>query len=187
MAPHAARLDLSVLLLALNPDDMRRVLFNVLAGIGALTVAGAATGFAVRSIADSGASGVVLGLNDQPLAAVPVYLDRGSVAIERFVTDADGRFYLPLEAREHNRATWLICAPGGIPMVGTHRARSVGPTTYLYTALADSTWGFYRANGWRGPVPRACPAGTDSMGWRYPASAGRHPSAFTTQEPDWDP
>ena len=164
---------------------MRRVLINILAVIGALNVLGAMTAFAYRRLSDGGAAGVVLGPDERPLAAVPVFLDRGSSAIERFVTDAEGRFRLPLEERELRRATLLICAPGGIPMVDRRDPSQVGPTHYGYSALGDSTWGFYRASGWRGPVPRECPAGTDSMGWRYPASAGKHPAAFTTQEPDW--
>ena len=164
---------------------MRRVLINSLAVVGAVTVLGAATGFALRRVAAGGPTGIVLGPRDEPLVGVPVFLDRGGSAVERFVTDAAGRFRLPLAERELGRAAWLICAPGAIPMVGTRDAGQVGPTTYGYTALGRPTWGFYRATGWRGPIPRACPVGTDSMGWRYPASAGRDPAAFTTEEPEW--
>ena len=163
---------------------MRRMIVNLLAIVGALTLLGTATGFVVRRVADK-TTGIVLGPDNHPFAHVPVFLDRGSWAIERYVTDSAGAFTLPLTRRELHRAIWLICAPGGIPMTGSRMDNQIGPTTYQYTHLPDSTWGFYRANGWRGPIPRECPTGTDTVGWRYPASAGKPSGAFTTTEPDW--
>jgi len=72
-------------------------------------------------------------------------------------------------------------------MVGMRRLAQAGPTTYGYTPLQDSTWVSYRANGWRGPIPRECPRGTDSVGWRYPASSGKPKDAITYTEPHWSP
>jgi hypothetical protein len=163
---------------------MRRLLINTLAVIGAITLLGAVAGFVIDRIARP-TTGIVLGSDDKPLAHVPVFLDRGGVAIERFVTDSAGVFALPLEPREIRRALWLICAPGAIPMVGDRDERQVGPTTYQYGRLSDSTWNAYRAFGWRGPIPRECPKGTDSVGWRYPPSAGKAKYDFTTTEPEW--
>lgn len=164
---------------------MQRFVVNALALFGGFVLVGTLVGAVIGRL-DDGAAGVVLGPGDSRLQGVPVFLDRGrGNAIERVTTDANGRFRLPLERHELRRAVWLICTPGGIPMVGSREENQLGSTTYGYTALGDSTWGFYRASGWRGPIPRECPVGTDSMGWRYPRSAGMHPSAFTAQEPDW--
>lgn len=163
---------------------MKRLVINALAVIGGLTLLGAASGFVIRRVANK-TTGIVLGPDDKPLSRVPVFLDRGGWAIERYVTDDAGAFALPIESREVRRAIWLICAPGGIPMVGDRDEGQIGATTYGYTRLADSTWGFYRARGWRGPIPRECPTGTDTVGWRYPSSAGKPKDAFTTTEPEW--
>ena len=163
---------------------MRRLFINILAAIGALTVLSVVLGFAVRAFA-SGRTGVVLGRDGKPLAHVPVFLDRGSSAIERYLTDSAGTFTLLLASREIRRANWLICAPGAVPMMDSRDDNQVGPVTYEYTALSDSTYGEYRAFGWRGPIPRECPRATDTMGWRYPPSAGKPKYAFTTTEPEW--
>ena len=164
-------------------STMRRFAVNALATVGALTIVGLLTGLVARAMAGS-EIGVVTGPDRKPLPRVPVFLDRGTSAIERYVTDGRGEFTFPLEARELRRAVWLICVRGAIPMVG-RRDGLAGPTRYLYTPLADSTWGFYRANGWRGPIPRECPRGTDTIGWRYPASAGMPKDAVTATEPVW--
>jgi hypothetical protein len=163
---------------------MRRILINTLAVIGALTVLGVMSGFIIRRVADK-TTGIVLGPDDRPLARVPVFLDRGRSAIERYLTDDRGAFTFQLEPREVRRSTWLICAPRGIPMVSSRNDGQIGPTTYGYTSWADSTWGFYRASGWRGPIPRECPRATDAIGWRYPSSAGKPKAAVTTTEPEW--
>lgn len=163
---------------------MRRVIIYVLAAVGMFTLVSAVVGLGMRQLAGR-ATGVVLGLDERPLAQVPVFLDRGSVAIERFVTDSDGAFTLALAPGETRSAVWLICAPGAIPMVGRRGEHQYGPTTYGYTQRRDSTWGSYRANGWRGPIPRECPRGTDTLGWRYPPTAGKSKDAITTAEPDW--
>ncbi len=163
---------------------MRRPIVNALALIGALTLLTAVTGFVIRRLAGEG-TGIVLGPDDKPLAHVSVFLDRGGSAIERYVTDTAGAYSLPLTRTELRRAVWLICAPGGIPMVGQRGENQAGPATYGFTHLPDSTWHFYRSSGWRGPIPRECPRGTDTVGWRYPASAGKPESAFTATEPDW--
>jgi hypothetical protein len=163
---------------------MRRILINTLAVIGALTVLGAVTGFIIRRVANT-ATGIVLGPDRKPLARVPVFLDRGSLAIERYLTDDRGAFAFHLEPHEIRRSMWLICAPHGIPSVDSRGDGQIGPTTYFYTRWADNTWGFYRATGWRGPIPRECPSGTDTVGWRYPPSAGKLKDAFTTTEPEW--
>ncbi len=163
---------------------MKRLLVTGLALIGALTVIGLLTGAVVRQLA-GGNHVVVTGANNRPLPNVPIFLDRGSMAIERYVSDSTGALKFPLSRQEFQRAVWLICAPGAIPMVGTREGSQAGPTTYGHTPLADSTWGWYRANGWRGPIPRECPHGTDSLGWRYPASSGRSKDAITYSEPVW--
>lgn len=163
---------------------MRRFLVNGLAVVGVLTLFGIATSFVIRNVAGDG-TGIVLGADQKPLAAVPVFLDRGGMAIERVVTDSAGRFQFQLEPREWRRAVWLICAPGAIPMIGSRDDGEAGPTSYGYTALTGSTFNWYRANGWRGPIPRACPNGTDSLGRRYPSSAGLPRDAISPVEPQW--
>src|SRR5215211_3546871 len=117
---------------------MKRLVMNALAVIGAFTLLGAVSGSVIRRFANK-TTGIVLGPHDKPLSRVPVFLDRGSWAIERYVTDDRGAFSLPIEPRELRRAIWLICAPDGIPAVGDRDEGQIGPTTYGYTRLADST------------------------------------------------
>lgn len=165
---------------------LKAFVVRVLAVIGALTLlvwGGTAT---ARYLARSGPTGVVHGDGNVPLAGVPVFLDRGSSAIERYVTDSAGRFFLPLERRELRRAVWLICMPGRLPMVDRGDDGKIGHTTYSAQAFTDSAWPFYRSSGWRGPIPRECPKSAGEMGWRYPASAGKDPNAFTLVEPEWE-
>lgn len=164
-----------------------RGVVNVLAVVGGLTLLSSAAGFVLSRYADGTGTGVVLGPGNKPLAGAPVFLDRGSSAIERYVTDAQGRFALPVEKHEWPRAQWLICAPGGIPMVDQVGGTGIklGPTTYGFTPQKPGEGAFIRSYGWHGPVPRECPRASDSTGWRYPASAGKHPSAFSLLEPDW--
>jgi hypothetical protein len=163
---------------------MRRLPITALAVVGTIVLLGLGARLVISWIAGSG-FGIVEGSNRKPLAHVPVFLDRGGSAIERYVTDNAGAFTFPLEPREIQHAVWLICAPGTIPMVGSREPDQAGPTTYGVTPMADSTWGSYRASGWRGPIPRECPTGTDTIGWRYPPSAGKGKGAFTTIEPEW--
>jgi hypothetical protein len=163
---------------------MRRILINTLAILGAMTVLEAISRFIIRHVADK-TTGIVLGPDHKPLAHVPVFLDRGGWAIERYLTDDRGAFAFHLEPREVRRSIWLICAPRGIPAVNSRDDGQIGPTTYGYASLAESTWGFYRATGWRGPIPRECPRATDTVGWQYPPSAGKPKDAFTTTEPEW--
>jgi hypothetical protein len=163
---------------------MKRLFVNGLAVIGALTVLGLLSGVVVRIVAGDGHV-VVTGPDERPLPNVPIFLDRGSMAIERYVSDSAGALEFPLTARELQRAVWLICAPGAIPMVGMREPRQAGPTTYGYARQSVSTQVWYRAHGWRGPIPRECPPVTDSIGWRYPASSGKHKDAMTYTEPIW--
>lgn len=166
-------------------SPVRRVVVNVLAVVGALSIVAGAIKFTAHRYLDRGATGIVMGPGDTPAAGVPVFLDRGHMAIERYVTDAEGHFRLPLETREFPRAAWLICVPDGMPFVGHRDDSQIGPTTYMFTKLPSGPGAMVRAFGWRGPMPRECPSASDSMGWRYPASAGKDSSAFTTTEPDW--
>ncbi|MDQ3515338.1 MAG: hypothetical protein M3403_00990 [Gemmatimonadota bacterium] len=117
---------------------MRRLLMNVLAVIGALTVVTLLAG-AVLRLASGRAHVVVHDREDQPFVNVPVFLDRGTMAIERYTTDSAGTVQFPLQGHEVQRAVWLICAHGAIPMVGMRRLAQAGPTTYGYTPLQDST------------------------------------------------
>ena len=166
---------------------MKAFALRALAVVGAVTLLVWGGGVVARYLTRSGPMGVVHEEGKVPAVGVPVFLDRGGSAIERYVTDSAGRFFLPLEEREFRRAVWLICAPGKIPMVGSRTPGLIGPTTYGLTPFAEREgWMFYRAFGWRGPIPRECPPGRDSMGWRYPASAGKDPNAFTLVEPEWD-
>ena len=162
---------------------IRRVLITILAVIGALTLFGRTLGLVIRQLAGDGYGRVVA--NGKPVPGVPVFLDRGSAALERFITDTAGAFTFPLELHEIRRSVWLICAPGMIPMVGSREENQAGPTTYQLTPLPDSTWGFYLASGWRGPVPRECPRGTESWSWRYPLADGEQKDSFTLAEPEW--
>jgi len=119
---------------------MKRLIINLLAVIGTLAVVGTLTGAALRALAGPDHV-IVLGAKGKPLPNAPVFLDRGSMAIERYVTDSAGRLRFELTTGELRRATWLVCAPGAIPMVGTRDDDQAGPTTYSFTALHDSSWG----------------------------------------------
>ena len=163
---------------------MKRMIVNGLALIGALTLVGLLSGALIRGLVGHDHV-VVMGPDDRPMPNVPVFLDRGSAAIERYVSDSSGALRFPMSADELQQAVWLICAPGGIPMVGRRDPSQAGPTSYGYTRLPDTSWGWYRASGWRGPIPRECPRGTDSIGWRYPASSGKSKDAITFTEPVW--
>lgn len=158
---------------------------RLLAVVGVVSLVGMLPGIVV-SWSYQGATGIVKGAADTPLAGVPVFLDRGWSVIERFVTDSAGRFTLPLTRAELGRAVWLICAPGGVPMLGSREWGQIGPTTYEYTALpADGAW-LARPAGWAGPIPRECPP-TDrpAYRWRYPLEAGMHPERTSVVEPEW--
>lgn len=167
--------------------SMRRRVVNALAVFGAVSLLTAATNAVVNRTAPVMIVGRAFDADRRPLTGLSVYLDRGTNLIERYVSDSTGLFQLPLFPREPHRATWLICARGGVPMVGRPQLDHLGTAyyTYDYTALGDSVWRFYRASGWTGPVPRECPRGADSVGWRYPASAKKSWGAYTTKEPDW--
>jgi hypothetical protein len=167
---------------------MQRILVNTFAVVGAVFLMGSSIGWINNRLTAYVVTGRVLGPDDKPLAGLSVFLDRGSNAIERYATDSAGAFRLPLFPRDPHRATWLICPAGAIPIVGrmalddhtrlTFRSYNSSPAT-------DSVFGFYRAEGWKGPIPRECPRGTDAVGWRYPASSGKDWGAFTLTEPDW--
>jgi len=165
---------------------MRRGLINLLAVLGGLTLLSALAGFVLHRY-EAPASGIVLGPDNKPAVGAPVFLDRGTASIERYLTDSLGRFSLPIEGRELRRATWLICVPGGTPMVGYAEEDGIqlGATTYQFTQYRPGTPTFIRGRGWLGPVPRECPPTTDSVGWRYPPSAGKPPDAWSPNEPDW--
>jgi hypothetical protein len=168
---------------------MRRTLFNLLAVIGGIALLSSLAGFVLHHYADTGATGIVLGPdNEKPAVGAPVFLDRGTGSIERYLTDSRGQFSLPLEGRDLRRAKWLICVPGGIPHVADADRDGVqlGATTYQFTQHLPGTPTFIRAHGWLGPVPRECPPATDSVVWRYPPSAGKHPDAASLTEPDWN-
>lgn len=163
---------------------MKRAVTNSLAVVGALTLFGAIIGQIPRW-AYEGATGIVMGPEDQPAADVPVFLNRGDGMIERFLTDSTGHFSLPIEYASVERAVWLICVPGGIPAVGRRERGSFGPTTYGYTALPHGElWPAHRF-GWNGPIPRGC-AADSTYRWRFPPGAAKPPFAATAVEPDWD-
>jgi hypothetical protein len=169
---------------------MRRGLINLLAVIGGVTLLSTVAGFVLHRYADTGAAGIVLGPdNKQPAVGAPVFLDRGAGSIERYVTDSRGRFSLPIAGREVRRAKWMICVPGGLPMVayndGNADGIKLGATTYGFTRHSLGEPVFMRAYGWIGPVPRECPPPTDSVVWRYPPSSGKDPRAGSLSEPDW--
>jgi hypothetical protein len=165
---------------------MRRGLINLLAVVGGLTLLSTLAGFVLHRY-EAPATGIVLGPDEKPTVGAPVFLDRGTASIERYLTDSQGRFSLPIEGRELRRARWLICVPGGIPMVGyaDEDGIQLGATTYQFTQYLPGTPSFIRARGWLGPVPRECPPATDSVVWRYPTSAGKDPRAASVTEPDW--
>lgn len=163
---------------------MRRYVINALAILGGWVVFTLLEKLVLQRTLGS-ALAIVQDSTNTPLAGVPVFLDRGNGAIERYLTDSTGVVPFSLEPAEYQRALWLICARGTIPMVGSRGPDLIGPAWYGVGAMRDSTFGFYRAKGWRGPIPRECPRGTDSVGWRYPPSAGKGPYAFTTTEPEW--
>jgi hypothetical protein len=161
-----------------------RSVINALAVIGAISLLGVIGSLIPRSSYE-GATGVVMGPEEKPAASIPVFLDRGDGIIERLLTDSLGRFTLPIDYARLERAAWLICVPGGIPYVGHRRRDLIGPTTYGYTPLPDTTEMNLRSFGWRGPIPRECPPSDSSYRWRYPPEAGKNPAAATRTEPDW--
>ena len=169
---------------------MRRLVVNALAFIGGLTVLASLAGFTLRHfVTDGGATGIVLGADAKPVAGVPIFLNRGNAAIERYVTDARGRFALPLRNDyERRRATWLICAPGAIPMVGLIDGDSfqIGPTTYTPGKLSGINGAHIRTSGWLGPIPRECPPALDSVGWRILSNLDQNSYRVSTVEPDWN-
>ena len=167
---------------------MRRLLIGILAVIGGLGLFGSAVGFVLRHYVDDDSSGTVLGRDGEPAVGAPVFLDRGDGVIERFVTDSQGRFNLPLEDSRISRAKWLICVPGGIPTVGypDDGDFQVRHMTYAFTEQEAGKPAFIRAKGWLGPIPRECPPPLDSVGWRYPRRSGYNPDRFTLTEPDWN-
>jgi hypothetical protein len=167
---------------------MRRMLINMLAVVGGLTLLGSLVSFTVHHyVSDGSASGIVLGSGDAPAVGAPVFLNRGNGAIERYVTDSKGRFILPLKEHELYRATWLICVPGGIPMVGRRDREGfqIGPTTYGFTKLTTKAV-HIRSAGWLGPMPRECPPARDSIGWRIPVELGKDWYRVSQSEPEWN-
>jgi hypothetical protein len=167
---------------------MRRTLFNLLALIGGLSLLGSLAGFVLHRYANASATGIVLGPDKKPAVGAAVFLDRGNGSIERYLTDSRGRFSLPVEGREVRRAKWLICVPGGIPIVddADRDGMQFGATTYSFTRQLPGTPAFIRTYGWLGPMPRECPPALDSVVWRYPPSAGKDPRAGALTEPDWN-
>jgi hypothetical protein len=160
---------------------------NLLAVVGALALLVVVTGWVRKDRGYVMIYGTVVDAQRRPIPHLSIFLDRGSNLIERYATDSLGRFELPLFPIEPHRATWLVCAPGAIPMIGKPDVANLGKTYFTYetSALGDTVFRFYRAGGWSGPIPRECPRGTESGGWRYPASAGKGPGAVSTTEPDW--
>ena len=159
-----------------------------LAAVACLILTGAA--WSARRDGPFAIQGQVRGSDERPLANLSVFLDRGDNVIERYETDSAGAFRLPLWARTPHRATWLICPASANPIVGIpeyDEFSRADPTLHTYDATAgrDSVYRFYRQQGWSGPIPRECPPSRDVQGWRYPASAGQDPGAYTTSEPDW--
>jgi hypothetical protein len=163
---------------------------NVLALIGAAFLLVSSAGWVARRAAPEAIVGYVRETDGRRIRGLSVFLDRGTNLVERYVTDSAGMFTLPLFAHEPHRAVWLICVPGALPIVGRPARDEFtrGGTTvhsYDYTPALDSVWRAYRTSGWSGPIPRECPRGVDSAGWRYPASTGKHWGTYTTVEPDW--
>lgn len=168
---------------------MRRLVVNALAFIGGLTVLASLAGFTVRHlVSDGGATGIVLDADAKPVAGVPIFLNRGNAAIERYVTDSRGRFALPLKNYERRRATWLICAPGAIPMVGVIDGDGfqIGPATYTPGKLSGAKGAHIRTSGWLGPIPRECPPALDSVGWRIPSNLDQNSYQVSFVEPEWN-
>ena len=163
---------------------IRLFIVGALAVVGALGLIGSLVRFTMVKL-DALPANVVIGPDGKPMAGVPVFLDRGGDGIERYVTDSAGAFSFALSDAENHYAVWLICARGGMPMVIRRNEDSRESYVYHYTKTSDSTFNSYKAFGWRGPIPRECPKATDSMGWRYPASAGKPKDAITFTEPDW--
>lgn len=162
---------------------MRRTVVNVLAVIGALALLSAISAFIPRW-AYRGITGRVMGPGDEPAAGAPVFLDRGDGVIERFLTDSAGRFSLPVAFHQVERASVLICVPGGAPHVAARNRHMIGPARFNYTPQStDRAWPARRF-GWRGPIPRECHADS-AYYWRLPPGASAEPMAVSTSEPDW--
>jgi hypothetical protein len=161
---------------------------NTLAIIGAVSVLTAAGRWTLQRLSPVIVVGRAVTPDQRPIAGAAVFLDRGSSTIERYSVDAAGEFRLPLFPREPHRATWLICAPGMQERIGKPELdHLVTMPLYIYEMVPAqaNAHGYYRQLGWKGPIPRECPQAVDSMGWRYPASAGKDPGAYSVTEPDW--
>jgi hypothetical protein len=159
---------------------MRRIIVNGLAVIGAF----ATLSVLAAKLTGPTVTGVVEGPDHRRATNIPVFLDRRTGVIERFLTDSNGRFRLPLERAELSQAVWLICVPGGIPMVGSRSQGQLGPTTYGTTALPVGQRAPVRGFGWTGPIPRECAADSVTF-WRFPPEANKPPMAVSVTEPDW--
>jgi hypothetical protein len=96
---------------------MTRFIVNGLALVGALSMLLASAAWVSHNIRADVVTGRVLGPDGRPLSRLSVFLDRGTNLSERYETDSAGVFTLPLFPREPHRATWLICAPGALPIV----------------------------------------------------------------------
>lgn len=158
---------------------------KILASVGAATLVVLLSNVAVAWTYE-GATGVVEGPDGTPLTGVPVFLDRRRSQIERFVTDSTGRFALPLRREELGAAVWLICAPGGVPMLGTRGLGQIGPTHYGYTPMPPDGGWVARPRGWAGPMPRECPQTADPAYRWHRSWPGAQPwEEVSREEPDW--
>jgi hypothetical protein len=159
---------------------MRRFAINALAAIGALTLLGVLAGFITRAVRQD-VFGTVLDANQRPFANAPVFLDRGHRTLEYFVTDSRGRVRLPLSDRALPSAVWLICVPGAVPIIDHQDPHDRTAVTYQFSRLSLPTYSEYRAWGWRGPIPRECPASErEPYLWVYPGVG-----TVYEQEPEW--
>jgi hypothetical protein len=153
-----------------------------LALTGALSVFGSLAQFVIARVGEHTAVIEVEGPGGGPAVGAPVFLDRGDAIIERYITDSTGHLHLPLQRREYSGARYLICVPGGIPMVGRRDETQVGVSTYQYTASNPrAPWNLH-AYGWRGPTPRECPATDPKFYWRPPNG---EKWAVVSEEPNW--
>ena len=159
---------------------MRRFVINSLAVVGAVTLLSALAGFVYRTF-QGDAFGTVVDANGQPLANIAVFLDRGHRTVERFATDAAGHIRLPIADHDVAASVWLICVPDGVPIIDRQDPRERRSVTYSFTRLSGVTYGEYRAYGWRGPIPRECPASErEPYLWAYPGVG----TVYET-EPEW--
>lgn len=137
----------------------------IVAGVAVLGLMGAsrmAITAATHQPPETGAAGLVIGPTNVPAVGAPVFVDRGSGAIERLTTDTAGVFRVPRRVFAHERPVLMICVPGAVPFLARVDEDFTAPEPYPVMALppnANVEPGI-RSGGWTRAIPRECLSGS---------------------------